>query len=72
MKLAAVLVGFKNSTVLNPPTDCIFQSKMAVTIFDVYIQLVAGVPLPLHGCWRNETRLDAIQNSLDTAFEYVF
>ena len=58
--------------ILNPPTDCIFQSRMSVTIFDTYVESVAGVPVPLHGCWTNETHLDVIWNSLNTAFEYVF
>ena len=72
MKLAEILVGFKDTTVLNPPTHCIFQSWMSVTIFETYAQLVAGVSLPLHACWENETHLDVIWSSIGIAFEYVF
>jgi len=45
---------------------------MAMTIFGAYLESVAEMPVPLHGCWMNETHLDVIQNSLGTAFEYVF
>jgi len=43
-----------------------------VTIFNTYAQSVAGVPVPLHGCWANQTHLDAIWNTIGTTFEYVF
>jgi len=72
LKLAEILVRFQDSTILNPPTNCIFQSKMLVTIFGAYFESVAEVPVPLHGCWVNETHLDAIWNSIGTAFEYAF
>jgi len=71
-KLAEVLVGFKHSIMLNPPTDHIFQSAMSVMIFDAYVQSVSGVLLPLHGCWQNETYSDNIDNRVGSAFQYVF
>jgi len=58
--------------ILKPPTDCIFQSNMSASIVDVYVDSVAGVPVPLHGCWENETHLYVILDSLNTAYVYVF
>jgi len=42
-----------------------------VFIFDTYVESVAAVPFPLHSCWRNETHLDDIWKSVNTASEYV-
>ena len=71
-KLAEVLVGFKHSIMLNPPTDHIFQSAMSMMIFDAYVQSVSRMLLPLHGCWQNETYSDNIDNHVGSAFQYVF
>jgi len=71
-KLAEVLVGFKDSAILEPPTDRIFQTVMAATILSVYLNSVYGVPVPLHGCWTNPTHLDNLYNRAASAFEYVF
>jgi len=67
-ELAEVLVGFKQSTILNPPTDCIFQTAMAMVIFDMYFILVYGGSGsgPLHGCERGYGLIS------DGIFEYVF
>ena len=72
MELAEVLVGFEESTMLNLPTDHIFQSAMSVMIFSVYLESVSGEPLPLHGCWMNPTHLANMQYSIFAVFEYVF
>ena len=72
MKLAEVLVGFKDGTILNPPTNHIFKAATSIVIVDVYVMSVSGMLVPLHGCWGNPTRLDDIYNSLASAFEYVF
>ena len=71
-KLAEVLVGFKDSTICNPPTDCIFQSAMSVMIVGVYVRSVSRALLPLHSCWENPIHLDNVYNILNSAFEYVF
>ena len=42
-----------------------------MSISDTYVKSVAGVPVPLHGCWRINTQLNVIRNSLNTASEYV-
>ena len=39
-KLAEVLVGFKDSIILNPPTEHIFQSTISVVIFGIYVESV--------------------------------
>ena len=70
-KLAEVLVGFEDSAILNPPTDCNFQSSISVLIVDVYLESVSGVLLPLHGCRANPDHLDNIYNHVGSAFEYV-
>jgi len=63
-ELAEVLVGFKQSTILNPPTDCIFQTAMAMVIFDMYYE--GSGSGPFHGCdWGDGIISDGI-------FEYVF
>ena len=72
MRLAEVLVGFKDSTILNPSTDHIFQSAISVVIVDVYVISVSGVQLPLHGCWGDPRHLDNIYTRVASAFEYVF
>ena len=72
LKLAEVLVGFKDSTILNPPTDHIFQSAMSAMIVGVYVSSVSGVLVPLHGCWSNVTHLYNISKGVATAFEYVY
>jgi len=71
-RLAEVLVGFKDSMMINPPTDRIFQSAMSVVVVDGYVNSFSGVLLPLHGCWGNSTHLSNINNGLSTAFEYVY
>ena len=71
-KLAEVLVGFIESTILDPPTDRIFQSAMSALIVDIYVISVSAVLLPLHGCWESTTHLDYIYHSVNSAFLYVF
>jgi len=70
--LAELLVGFKGSTIPNPPTDRIFQTAMSVIILDVYLESFSGALIPLHGCWLNVTHILNIYNSLGSAFAYVF
>jgi len=72
VKLAEVLVGLKDSTIINPPTDCIFQSAVSGLILDVYIESVAAVLLPLHGCLLHSAHILQIQAYLGSSFEYVF
>jgi len=72
LTLAEVLVGFKDSMIINPQTDRIFQSAMSVVIVDAYVNSVSVVLLPLHGCWGNTTHLDNISDGVSTAFEYVY
>jgi len=57
LKLVEVLVGFKDSIILNPPTEHIFQSAISVVIFGIYVESVFGPLLPVHDCWMNETHL---------------
>jgi len=71
-ELVEVLVGFKESTMLNLPTDHIFQSAMSVMIVDVYVHSVSGALVPLHSCWVNPTHYYNMQHSLNIAFAYVF
>jgi len=70
--LAEVLVGFKDSTILNPPTGHIFQSAISVMIVAIYVRSVSGEVLPLHGCWMNPMHLLNIYNRVSSAFQYVF
>ena len=72
MTLAEVLVGVKENMILNPPPDCIFQNVMSVMIINVYLESVAGLQVPLHGCWEGSTHLDKIYNHASSAFKYVF
>ena len=72
MKLAEVLVGFEDGTILNPPTNHIFKAAMSIVIVDVYVMSVSGMLIPLHGCWMNPTHLIDIDNNVDSAFRYVF
>ena len=72
MELVEVLVGFEESTILNLPTDHIFQFVICVLIAEAYVQLVSGLLLPLHGCWVNNMHLYNVQYRIIAAFEYVF
>jgi len=67
-ELAEILVGFKKSITLNPPTSCIFQTAMAMVIFDMrYIPFSRwSGSTPLHGCSLE------IEILPDGIFEYVF
>jgi len=61
--------------ILNPPTDCIFQSAISTVIVDVYLESVSGMQAPLHGCWiiaTNAMHLGDIGNKVNSAFQYVF
>ena len=71
-KLAEVLVGFRDSMILNPPTDCTFQSAMSVVTVDVYIESVSGIQVSPRSCWENETHFTDISNKVEGAFQYVF
>jgi len=57
--------------ILNPSTDCTFQSAMSVVIVDVYVESVSGMQVPLHACWIKSTHLSDIENKLGSAFQYV-
>jgi len=70
--LAEILVGVKENTILNPPTDRIFQTLMSVTIVGTYNSSISRVPGPRHGFWGNTTHLDNIYNKVGSASEYVF
>jgi len=72
LTLVEVLVCFKDSMVINPQTDCIFQSAMSVVVVDAFLNSVSGALLPLHGCWLNPSHLSNISNGVSTAFEYVY
>ena len=72
LELAEVLVGSKDSVILNPLPDHFFQSAMSVMIFDIYLDSVSALLSPLHGCWMNTAYLDNIDNHVDGAFQYVF
>jgi len=72
LELVEVLVGVEESTILNLPTENIFQSAMCALIVDVYVQSVSGMLLPPHGCWVHNTYLYNVQYGIIAAFEYVF
>ena len=72
LTLAEVLVGIKENMILNPPPDRIFQNVMSVMIINVYLESVAGLQVPLHGCWEGSAHLYKIYNHASSAFEYVF
>jgi len=44
---------------------------MSLLIIYTYVESVAGVLLPFHGCWLKDTPLSQIQYSLTSAYEYV-
>jgi len=41
-------------------------------IVEAYVSSVQGILLPLHGCWVNPTPLNDVEDSVISAFEYVF
>ena len=55
-----------------PTTDRIFQTSMSLLILYTYVESVAGVLLPLYGCWLNDTPIFYLEAILNTTYEYVF